>query len=125
MYTAIIIDETSKQKLLTYLKDIIPNDWNVICHHMTINLGSFNDGPLKDSNFGLNQEVSLTATKLAKDDKVIAVEVVSDVPSINKIKHITIAVNVKNGGKPVMSNKLTNWNDISPIQLKGIILEQK
>ena len=61
---------------------------------------------------------------LAEDDKVKAVGVESDIPSKNAQKHITVAVNFGNGGKPFLSNKLTNWVPLeNPIKLQGIIEE--
>ena len=57
----------------------------------------------------------------AEDDLVMAVGVVSPVPSKNDIKHITLAVNRKEGGKPFFSNKLKDWNSVAPLVLKGLV----
>lgn len=43
--------------------------------------------------------------------------------SKNKIPHITIAVNVAGGGKPVMSNNITDWQPMNPVSLKGTVSE--
>jgi hypothetical protein len=124
MYTALVLDENSHKLLISIFKDLIPAGWKTIAHHMTINLGKFEKGPLTNSNFKIGDSAKLTAIKAAQDNLVLAVEVVSDVPSVNSIKHVTIAVNEKDGGKAFLSNKLTNWTEISPIGLKGTILEQ-
>lgn len=124
MYTALVLDDKSHNLLVKQFKDLIPDGWEIIAHHMTINLKKFEDGPLKNTKFKLGDTANLTAIKAAQDNLVIAVEVTTDVPSINVIKHVTIAVNVKDGGKPYLSNKLTNWTLISPIGLSGTILEQ-
>ena len=36
-YSAVVLDPQSRQAILNHLS--IPNDWKVICHHMTIKLG--------------------------------------------------------------------------------------
>ena len=54
---------------------------------------------------------------------IVAVGVSSPIPSKNEIKHITLAVNRKNGGKPFLSNKLKQWSPTNPLTLKGIIKE--
>lgn len=122
MYTAIVIDENSKAKILSSLKDVIPNNWKVICHHMTIDLKPHNESILSDTKYKLNQMATMTAIELGIDDKAIALKVVSDVPSINKIKHITVAINVN--AKPVDSNYIKNWREISPIEIVGTIMDQ-
>jgi hypothetical protein len=123
MYTALVLNQTSSAKLKNKLANIIHPDWEIFCHHMTINMGSSENGPLKGSPFSVGDLQEITVVAYAFDAKVMAVKVTSKVPSINSIKHITIAVNVTEGGKPFMSNKLTNWTDMSPFTLSGTIEE--
>ena len=86
---------------------------------MTINMGKASE----DIKNMIGQRVKLEAVTLAFDDQVVAVGVITDVPSDNKVKHITVAVNYNNGGKPYLSNKLTNWETIPNIKLSGTIEE--
>jgi hypothetical protein len=44
--------------------------------------------------------------------------------SKNERPHITIAVN-PDGGKPVMSNNITHWEDIKPFMISGVVSEIK
>lgn len=120
MYTAVVLDELSKSNLIGKLEGLIPDGWEIVCHHMTINLGRATDGPAVEF---LGKPASLIATKVAQDDKVIAVAVQTDVPSKNNIKHITVAVNRLGGGKPKDSNSLQNWIAITPINLNGVVAE--
>lgn len=115
-YTGIILDDISKSKLINLFGNL-PSEWKLLCHHMTINLG-----PAKNPEL-VGKEVDMQAVRVASDDKVIAVEVETDIPSKNPIKHITIAINPSAGGKAVLSNKLTNWKPITPFLLSGIIKE--
>ena len=119
MYTAIVLDEKSKNKLKDKFSPFFNEDWKIICHHMTINMGKASEY-IKNM---IGQKFELEAITLAFDDQVVAVGVSTDVPSDNNIKHITIAVNYKNGGKPYLSNKLTNWETIPTIKLSGTIEE--
>ena len=103
-YSAVVLDDKSRERLIERFKSAIPDDWEIIAHHMTINLGEI------DPNFEkyLEMPVRLNVEEFAMDDKVAAVGV-SGFESKNAKPHITLAVNRKAGGKPVMSNNLTNW----------------
>lgn len=105
----------SSQSVLSNFQ--VPEGWKVFANHITLNLGAAKDKSL------IGQEVTFTLTDVAQDDKVMAAKASISVPSMNNLPHITIAVNINNGGKPVMSNNLSNWKSISPITLKGKILE--
>jgi hypothetical protein len=122
MYTAVVLDADSVVKLTNAMQKRVPSGWELICHHMTINLGNFNSGPAS-ADFNLSDEVELTVTTFAQDGKVMAVGVECPVPSVNQQKHITVAVNRAGGGKPFHSNKLTTWDAIETFTLKGQIEE--
>jgi len=123
MYTAAVLTDHSHNDLLNAFRELIPATWKIYCHHMTINLGPANDGPLFPQ-FNLGDQVELLATHYAYDDKVMAVKIETVVPSQNATKHITIAVNVASG-KPFHSNQLKNWTPTSPIKLIAILEEVK
>jgi hypothetical protein len=118
-YSAIVLDETSRQRLIDKFKNLIPEGWEIIAHHSTIKMGELD----LDDKLLINKEVTLTVSDYAMDDKVMAVGV-SGFQSHNSKPHITIAVNRQNGGKPMMSNKLTNWKKIRvPLIIRGIVTE--
>jgi len=121
MYTAIVLDQQSQQQLIARFGDIIPADWERLCHHMTINLNSASTGPAAAL---LGQPAELNVTSISQNELVMAVGVETSVPSTNSIKHITLAVNRKGGGKPFHSNKLTDWHPTSPLKLHGTIQEE-
>lgn len=123
MYTALVLTPESHRLLLATFRDIIPPDWTIYCHHMTINMGDAASGPLANSQFQVGQSAGLTVINYSYDEKVMAAGLQCDVPSSNAVKHITLAVNRPAGGKPFLSNKLTNWQSISPLQLQGTIQE--
>ena len=86
---------------------------------MTIQMGEL-PSYLKDD---LDTTHTLEVTGYASDEKVIAVRVTGYFTK-NKIPHITLAVNRKGGGKPVMSNELKNWQPVlKPFTVKGTIRE--
>ena len=43
--------------------------------------------------------------------------------SYNDIPHITLAINKKEGAKPMMSNQITNWVAVDPIVVSGTVSE--
>lgn len=126
MYTAIVLHPAESSKLLLHFNDIIPSNWKKCAHHMTINLGNSVIGP---AHHLIGKEAIITVYTLAQDEKVIAVGVDAttedgyEVPSQNKIKHITLAINTAIGGKPVHSNNLKNWIPVEQLKLTGIIQE--
>ena len=121
-YTALVLDDASKAKLMELLNPLISlwKDWKINCHHMTINLGDAASGPAADL---VGQQFDMIIQSIATDDRVVAVGIESDCPSKNAIKHITVAVNVNGGGKAKHSNKLTNWTPlVKPlIVLRGTV----
>lgn len=110
MYTALVLDADSQTYLMEAesIYGFIPKGWEVIAHHMTINMGPAMD-MVKDI---LGSQGYMKVIKWGISDKALAVQVESGVPSNNAIKHITIAVNRANGGKPFHSNQITEWYDI-------------
>ncbi len=120
MYSALVLDERSHNKLIQVFADVIPEGWEVFAHHMTISMGPLS-GPLSKLK-GI--EAQARVTHFACDDRVCAVKVETNVPSKNSIKHITVAVNRIGGGKPVHSNELSNWQPVqSEFDVVGIVKE--
>lgn len=118
LYSAVVLDEQSKNKLINSV--VIPDGWKIYSHHMTITFGCGVD----DKN-ELGKRVYLKATDIGYDNLVMAVKVMG-YPSNNDIPHVTVAVNVIEGGKPVLSNNLTNWVPLDkPIYLSGIVTDIK
>jgi hypothetical protein len=89
---------------------------------MTINFGK---GLPERFKSDLGKQKTIKAIEIGISEMAIAVKV-SGYYSDNKIPHITIAIN-PNGGKPVMSNNITDWKSLdgSPIELHGTVTEQK
>lgn len=118
-YSAVVLDDRSRQRLLERFGSVIPEGWEVIAHHMTINMGEIDPDLAK--YWGM--PVRLSVDDFAADDKVMAVGV-SGFESHNAKPHITLAVNRQEGGKPVMSNHLTNWEKLKrPLLVTGKVVE--
>ena len=116
-YSAVAIDGQSRTTLLTHFQNMIPDGWEVIAHHMTIN--PFGTVPDEE----VNKPVQLSVNEVGKDDKALAVKVSGyDKPTKNKFAHITIAINRQGGAKPKDSNTIANWTKIDQlIILKGTV----
>lgn len=117
LYSCVLLDNASKNKLLDRFALDIPTDWNVFAHHMTITLGE-----MKDKS-DLGKEVILKVTKVGLSDMAMAVQV-EGYPSKNAIPHVTLAVN-PDGGKPKDSNDITKWQDVKPFNIMGVVTEIK
>ena len=119
IYTAVVLNDTSRDTLLSKLGDKIPEGWKTIAHHMTITFGK----PLSAANVEAfkDQEVDIIATHIGISDDAIAVKV-SGFKTLNNIPHITLAV--PQGGSPVNSNKITDWAPLEgTIHLTGVVTE--
>jgi hypothetical protein len=114
LYSAVVLDEKSKNDLLNSFKDVIPEDWKTFAHHMTIAFGKGVENP-ED----LGKEVALKVIELGISEMAIAVKV-EGYPSNNAIPHITLAIN-PNGGKPVMSNQIKDWKPVPQQTITGIV----
>jgi tRNA splicing ligase len=118
-YVALVLNEESHSYLVNRYKDKIPNGWEVIAHHVTIHMGSATPVEVLD----LGKKYKIKIKTIAYDDKVMAVgvELPIGIQSKNKIPHITLAVNRKNGAKPVMSNNLKNWENVEEFFLESTL----
>lgn len=80
---------------------------------MTICMGSNSKGKY---NWEIGEEVSLRVVSIGHSDLACAamVELPEGKKIKNKIPHVTMAVDIDNGGKPVMSNKIKEW--VGPVK---------
>lgn len=117
--SAVCLDLETQKKLLEFFKDIIPADWGVHAHHMTIaNKKSLEQIELSEDE-GKTVEVSIDGYGVS--ELAVALKV-SGYPSENKNPHITLAINTLKGGMPNMSNDITEWKKLnSPIKIKGVV----
>jgi len=124
-YTAFVLDDESHEKLAKFA----PEGWKVFSHHMTIISPPEQKGVSKISPEHLGQTFTVTAIGIAKNEKVMTAKIRMGnivVPLLGpEFPHVTIAVSVENGGKPVMSNNfsVSDFENIMPIKLTGTIEE--
>lgn len=118
-YSGVVLDEESRNKLLSSpeIQEHLSPDMDIICHHMTINMG-----PLKERE-RLGQTEQLRATHVGTiDGGITAVRVIGN--STNSVPHITMGVNRGAGFKPKHSNDIKQWKElINPIDIKGVVQE--
>ena len=118
-YSAIVLDDQSHNKLVKVFSKMIPEGWEVIADHVTLNMGNIKPEYEQD----LGKQINLNVIDYAIDDKVMAVGV-EGYQTSNAKAHITLAVNRQDGGKPFMSNKLQDWKSLGfPLKLTGIVTE--
>jgi len=115
LYSAVVLDKASHNKLIDRFALEIPEGWKTFAHHMTITLGE-----LKDKT-DLGKEVVLNVTKVGLSDMAMAVQV-EGYRSKNAIPHVTIAIN-PDGGKPKDSKDITKWQDVKPFYITGVVTE--
>ena len=129
LYIGVKLDLSSKHTLMNigewFVKEKLGwSNYKMFCDHMTIAFRTAITDEIWQwfqDNKGMEDE--LTVFSFGFSDKACAVEVICHSPSQNQHKHITIATNLDNGGKPVDSNNITNWASINEFRLKGTISE--
>lgn len=120
-FVSLVLDDKSKSTLLSALGHKIPNEWTVYAHHMTISFAPNVPEEIKN-DIGLIKKIR--AVSIGRNDMSIAVGV-EDYFSTNEKPHITLGVNTLEGGKPVMSNKITEWVKLENyINLSGVVTVQ-
>ncbi len=117
LYSAIVLDEISHEKLLKVFGFRIPVGWKTYAHHMTITMGK------SAAKEDLGSIVELVVKYIGWTTMAIAVGV-EGYTSQNASPHITLAVN-PDGGKPAMSNQITNWTKVENIKVKGTVTNIK
>ena len=118
LYSCILLEEASQNVIFHNLRNEIPEGWTRLGHHMTINLG-----PLKDKSL-LGRKEYLIVTHVGISDMAMAVKVKTDLKTKNDFAHVTVAIN-PDGGKPVMSNDITEWRETLVWILLGEVTEIK
>ena len=132
MYTAILLDEESKAELKEAMLEWFNHDryqsWRSYCHHLTLNMGPMSKG--LNSTELLNSEATIEIDAVGWSDKVTACRATKmltlngeELKSTNEVPHITLAVNVHEGGKPVMSNDITMWIPVPQRTFCGKVVE--
>jgi len=122
LYSAVVLDEVSRKQLLSFVKDfvLIPSEWRIINHHMTIGFKKPVPDELKDY---IGKNIDLRVKEIGVSDDAIAVKV-EGFFTYNEIPHITIAI--PKNGKPSNSNLITNWMSIPndrEIIVSGVVTE--
>ena len=115
-YSAVVLDEKSRKSIIDRCS--IPDGWKVYAHHMTIKMGELPE----DMKHRIGETVTLTINKYGQSDMATAVGIKTDL-SQNKIPHVTVAINIIEGGKPKNSNDIKDWISLPPFQVTGTIQE--
>jgi hypothetical protein len=122
-YSGVVLDENSRKRLLSSpeIKNYLNPEHDLIAHHMTIKLGGLMGTP-HEKRIDTVEDFFANSVGISDDGAVVAVGV--DGISDNKKPHVTVGVDRKKGGKPVMSNYIETWFPLEkPIPLKGIVKE--
>lgn len=138
---AVVLTDKSKSLLAEKLSDFYEMyfdtmKWKKFAHHMTVAFGKGLE------SFGLEadegKEVELKVLSFGFNKFVCAIKV-EGYATTNETPHITIGVNIDEGGKPVMSNQIDNWEKgtwinpspesisegAKPLILTGVVTEMK
>ena len=124
LYTALVLTDDSKRFLLNEVMKFAPKWENgrIIAEHHTIAFHTnMTDEILEWCVENEEKMFRVFAYEYGISDKAFAVKLETNIPCANETKHITIMVNTDNGGKPVDSNKITDWHRMPRIPLTGVV----
>ena len=126
LYISIDLDTESRHKLKYFceydVQELFGQDAIYKCHHMTISHYSrLTPEVLEWCKQNDGKYFTLYVDKIGFSEKAISVAIdADDIPFTSAYPHITVAVNSANGGKPVDSNYIKNFEDVyENIELKG------
>lgn len=122
LYICLLLDENSSSKLKALSERLLNESpkggTKIFCHHMTIAFKTnISDELMEWAHENEGKRYSATAVRLGQSDKACAVEIRTECPSMNSLKHVTLFT--MNGGKPFDSNAIEEWHPIKPIELSG------
>jgi hypothetical protein len=121
-YTACVLEESSRTTLVEWMHSTQqpPQHFEVLAHHCTVDLKPIAKSMGAEFN---GQRHEMKVIRVGRLDGIMAVEVETLVPSKNTRKHITLCCDRVNGWKPMKSNEITEWTDIEPFTLFGVVKE--
>lgn len=120
-YYGVFLDDKSKSIIVREFRDLIPSDWKKYADHITVQYNDYSQDAISKGralSSKLGHEYSAQIVAVGKTDTAIALKV-DGIETANKIAHITLAVSPE--GKPVDSNKITEWNPVGPIEINGAL----
>ncbi len=120
-YYGIFLPDFRKKELIQSVSSrILPDDWTIYADHCTLVHCLMPDADFVHTEFldlFLGKWVEFRVIAYGRSENALAAMV--DLPSLNKISHITIAV--APGHKPVESNDITEWTFIKPFKMSGYL----
>jgi hypothetical protein len=121
-YTACVLEQNSRATLVEWMRSNheVPEHFEILCHHVTVDLKPISKS-IGQSLDGQRHEMKVV--RFGRLDGIMAVELETLVPSKNSRKHVTLCCDKANGWKPMRSNDITEWTEIEPFTLYGIVKE--
>lgn len=119
-YTALVLEQESHERLVAWFDSHhgIPEGWVLKGHHCTVDLKPVAKSMASAMN---GERHEMRVVRFGVLPGIIAVEVETVVPSKNERKHITLCHHPET--KPRCSNDITEWTEIEPFVLNGIVQE--
>ena len=118
-YYGIFLPRREREILLSLYGKFIPEGWDEYADHCTLIHRSMPEAehiPEDILNLFLGKRVEFDIIGWGKSDVAVALKV--DLPSFNKVAHITLAVAPRH--RPVEANQIQKWyNKIDPLPIIG------
>ena len=120
-YYGVFLDDRSQSVIEREFRDLIPSGWKKHADHITVQYNDYSQDAITKGRAlsgKLGSDYSMRIVAVGKSESAIALKV-EGVETANKIAHITLAVSPE--GKPVDSNKITEWTPVNPVEISGVL----
>ncbi|GEM_PF-6438994 len=115
-YIALVLDDASHSVIYHFAQRFCPweDEAKYYCHHMTIAHHTNLTPEMKEwAEAHEGEKFTATATAIGHSDKAFALHITNtEVPSLNTIKHVTLATHPSADGHAVDSNFITDWHPL-------------
>lgn len=126
-YFGLQICKNDRESLIDTLSNIFNvNDNVLILDHVTLmHVSQHDDDLYKFLNSKLGRKVQIVIDRIGQSDQAVVFGVyLCSYRNMCKNKNPHITIMVRNSGKPVDSNYITDWEDIDPIIIKTVVVKK-
>lgn len=118
-FYGVFLDDRSKSIIDDRFAQMIPDGWKKYADHITVLYNDYSDERIAQGRVlsdMLGKDYPLKIVAVGRTETAIAFKV-EGVDRVNGTAHLTLAVSPS--GRPVDSNKITEWEAIEPVAING------
>lgn len=124
-YFGLQVCNKDRNELVEKLTKIFSNKDFIVDHVTLMHVSQHDNNLYNELNSKIGRHVQIVIDKVGQTDKAVAFGIyLCSYRNMCKNKNPHITIMVRNGGKPVDSNYITDWEDIDPIIVKTVVMKK-